>query len=137
MKRRLSYFTAMQVAIVLAFSALVGVMAWKELRPAPITFESVAVHGVTPTEAKVTASVRRTPNDCTTGLQADMRQGGVVTRLPPPVRLEANGATEYALALPDLSPGAYEVQVRELFFCPGLRVAQTPWLALTVPVPEK
>lgn len=130
---RLTYHTVINVSIVLAFMLLAGVLLWQSTRPPPMEFASVSVTEVTAKSAIVLARVDRKAHDCSNGLQSDLRHGGIVTRLPPPVRSEKDGATEYALSLPDLMPGPYEVQVREVFFCPSVRTAETPWLALVVP----
>lgn len=129
---RITYHAVINVSIVLAFMLLAGVLLWQGSRPPPIAFDAVSVTDVTSTSAIVRARVDRKPHKCSNGLQSDLRHAGIVTRLPPPVRSEKDGSTEYALTLPDLVAGPYEVQVRELFFCPSLRTAETPWLALVV-----
>lgn len=113
---------------------LIGFLVWRATQPPRLTYESLSVRNVTPVSAEVVATtVRRPIEGCTNGIQADLKAKGVVARLPVPLRAQTPGRTSYALVLPSLRSGPYEVKVRESFICPGkVQTVESPWIAFEV-----
>lgn len=121
----------------LAFVGVVIVVAsllFKALQPPRLVYDSLSVRNVTPSSAEVVAqTTRRGSYGCTNGIQAELRADGVTARLPVPLRAQTPGMTSYALVLPDLRPGAYEVKVRESFICrDSFDTVETPWIVMEV-----
>lgn len=113
---------------------LIGFLVWRATQPPRLVYESLSVQHVTPASAEVVAVTKRRPSEgCTNGIQADLRSNGVLARLPVPLRTQAANVSRYALVLPNLRSGQYEVKVRETFNCGnGARPVETPWLRMTV-----
>lgn len=114
--------------------ALGAFFAARASAPPRLVYESVAVKNITPVSAEVLSETRRRSTEgCTNGIQADLRANGVIARLPVPLRAQTPGMSSYALVLPNLTAGEYEVKVRESFICRGtVRTVETPWLTFRV-----
>lgn len=121
------------IAFVGVLMVLIALL-WRSLQPPPLTYDSLSIRNVTTESAEVVArTTRRASNGCTNGIQADLRSEGIVTRLPVPLRAQTRGITSYALVLPSLRAGVYEIKLRESFICQdSLDTIETPWMALEV-----
>lgn len=121
------------IAFVGVLMVVVGIL-YRSFQPPQLAYDSLAIRNVTPDRAEVVARTTRRPSyGCTNGIQADLRAAGIVTRLPVPLRAQTSGITSYALVLPSLRPGAYEVKLRESFICrDSFDTVETPWMAMEV-----
>lgn len=104
------------------------------MRRPPVRFEAVTIYQSDAAQVVVAAEITRDDQGCTNGMQADLRHKDTVTRLPSPQRTENSvGQAFYRVTLPNVLPGSYQIQIRELSFCPDVRVSEAPWLTFEVP----
>lgn len=124
----------------LIFSALglivmAAVIVVRATHPPLLTWDALSVVDASASSVTVAAKTDRTASArCTNGVQADLRSGASVTRLPAPQRTTINGASVYKVELPDVRPGSYEIQLREVFNCPGMgpKGYSAPWTRVVV-----
>lgn len=97
---------------------------WKSLRVDTVYGSTLTIDAET---------IRRSTDGCSTGVQADLRSGGSITRLSAPVRTLSGDHSRYDLVLPVLPEGLHQVQLREIANCGGEpEVNETPWISFWV-----
>lgn len=140
--KSLPKFSAMEVMLglsVAGMAVLAVFLAAQRLQPPPMTFESLEVVNSPVSKSEllyvVAETRRRDLDDCTNGVQVDVRDlDGSVTRLPVPAREITDAVSKYSIVLPETTNiGAYGLRIRETWYC-GDRphTVETPWLPIEV-----
>lgn len=130
-----TYATVIQIAVVLSFLALAGVMAVTTFSPPKMKWVSVAEPMLTATKMSVRAEAVRLPADgCSNGPQIELQRGREAVRLPVPTRTISGDVSVYETELVrPLDSGWYKLRLRETFVCrTDTQVIDSPWIVFEV-----